>query len=143
MAEAKRKTVTYLGPVDPLEIVTVYRLPADTPEGEDVVLTKGIPGEASESQIRRLLADDEHRFVRGEPDPNAEDSEGAPWTDYGDLNADDIVKRINDPELVANAEAAQAIADYENAQDNPRKTVVEAAEHQAAAYNPQGDEEGE
>lgn len=132
------KRVTYIGPKDPNEVTTVYRLPGD-PGEDDLVLTRGIPADATPAQIRALKKDKAHRFSEGEAEVS--ETEGAPWTDYGDLSAEDVVARIGDPELTPSADFARSVVDWENAHDK-RKTVVEAAEHQAKAYDPQAEGEG-
>lgn len=134
MASRKQK-VTYLGPKDPREVATIYRLPQD---GDDVVLTRGIPADVTGAQLKALEADEDHRFATGEVNVAASGA-GAPWDDYDELNARDVVGRLADPELTPSAEFAAQVRDYEKAHED-RKTVVDAAEAQRVAYDPQSED---
>lgn len=135
---AAKSKVTYLGPKDDREVNTIYRLPAAGADGEDLVLHVGIAREATDAQIKALKKDKAHKFADGDVDVGSDDA-GAPWPDYPTLSAEDVVERIGDPAETPNADFAREIVAWEKAHDK-RKTVVDAAEHQAEAYEPQGEE---
>lgn len=128
---ADKRLITYLGPKRSDEsYLNGYRLPADSPDGEDLVLVKGIPSKATEAQIRALKKDKDHKFQVG--DAAGEDAD-APWPDYPGLDADQVIERLGDPDETPSADVATAVVDWESGHGK-RKTVIEAAKHQAEAY---------
>lgn len=142
MSKAKTKTVTYIGPVDASDPSASYLLPGVKEGEQDLQLTKGIPvHDVTAAQFSRLQDDDAHRFGEGEIDV-ADPAAGAPWPDYGTLNAEDVVARIGDPQSTPDAAFARRVAAFEAEHGGNRSTVIEAAEHQAVAYDPAAAEEG-
>jgi hypothetical protein len=115
--------IVYDGPVDADDPSVVYNLPGDD---ANVVLPLGEEVEVSSAELKRLKQDEAHRFSTGTEKAKNPD---APWPDYDDLNADEVVGRLGDPNQ---AGAAQAVLAYEGANEK-RKTVLEAAEHQVEA----------
>jgi hypothetical protein len=124
------KFITYLGATDPRDSTVVYVLPG--PPGEpNLELAIGHPVEVTAAQAKALNGDEEHRFGSGkvEFDPDA----AAPWPDYATLDADEAIARIDNPALTATAAKAREVEAWEKDHDD-RKTVVEAATHQAEVY---------
>jgi hypothetical protein len=119
--------IVYDGPVDADDPSVVYNLPTDD---AIVVLPLGQEVEVSSADLKRLKADEAHSFSTGGKAKNPD----APWPDYDDLNADEVVERIGDPTHTPAAAAAQSVLAYEKAGEK-RKTVIEAAEHQVEAFS--------
>lgn len=129
------KQLTYAGPKDPDDPTTIYVLPG--PPGkpdEDKPFPFGQPIDVTAKEAKALQGDEAHQFLSGgvELDPDGDES-GAPFRGYDQLDANEIVERIDDPQVVSTAQKAREIEAYEKDHDN-RKMVVEAAVHQAEAY---------
>lgn len=131
MADSKKKTVTYLGPVTKGDPTTIYRIPGTPGEGGDIELPRGVAVEVTAAQAKALRDDELHDFKMGELKPG----EIAPWPEYDDLTAEQVVERVNDPNVVGTFTAAEAVVEYEKANEK-RKTVLDAAEAQAENFRP-------
>jgi hypothetical protein len=119
--------VVYDGPVDSSDETVVYNLPTDD---SVVALPLGQEVEVSGADLKRLKQDEAHRFSTGPKSDNPD----APWPDYDDLSADQVVERIGDPSHTSAAGAAKAVLAYEQGNEK-RKTVLEAAKHQVEAFS--------
>lgn len=126
--------LTYRGPKDPADPTTRYRLRVKA--GEDVVLHRGHSAKVTDAQAKKLKADEDHVFTAGKPTAGDE----GPLPGYDDLSAEQVLEALDDRRQVPTADVAQAVADYEAENEN-RKSVVEAAEHQVEAFAPTGSEE--
>jgi hypothetical protein len=121
--------VVYDGPVDSDDPSVAYVLPGD-PGEPNVTLPLGQEVEVSADDLKRLKKDEAHNFKTGKQKAEAT----APWPDYDDLNADQVIERLDDPNHTPHAEAAQSVLAYEEATEK-RKTVLEAASHQVEAFS--------
>jgi hypothetical protein len=119
--------VRYEGPVDSDDASVVYNLPG---KDGNLVLPLHESVEVSGADLKRLRADKAHNFKTGK-----QAADEAPWPDYDDLNADQVLERLGDP---SQATVAEAVVEYEKAHEK-RKTVLDAAEHQVEANSVNGE----